>query len=133
MTYLSRDDILKPRDLKVEEVDVPEWGGIVRVRELTAEAAADYEASMIHVDTKTGTTKPDFTNRRAKLVALSIVDEDGNLMLSPVDVQTLGGQSAVALERVADVAERLSGMNADAVKDAEGNSEAALGGDSISS
>ena len=131
MTYLSRDDILKPRDLKVEEVDVPEWGGIVRVRELTAEAMADYEASMVNVDSK-GKGTPDFSNRRVKLLVRAVVDEDGEQLFSLVDVPALGQMPAGVIERVADVAERLSGMGDDAVEDAEGNSEAAPGGDSTS-
>lgn len=130
MTYLSRDDILKPRDLKTEEVDVPEWGGIVRVRELTGEARDAYEASLMRVSN--GIAIPDFTNRRAKLVALAVINEDGSPMFSPVDVQALGEESSAALLRVVDVAERLSGLNDENVADAEGNSGAAPGGGSTS-
>ena len=32
MTYLSRDAILQREDIKTEDVEVPEWGGTVRVR-----------------------------------------------------------------------------------------------------
>ena len=32
MPYLTRDDILQAVDLKYEDVQVPEWGGVVRVR-----------------------------------------------------------------------------------------------------
>jgi hypothetical protein len=130
MTYLSRDDILKPRDLKMEEVDVPEWGGIVRVRELTGEARDDYETSLMRVTAKGAV--PEMSNRRAKLVARAVVNEDGSPLFSLADVHALGAESAAALERVATVAERLSGLSDEALEDAEGNSEAAAGGDSIS-
>ena len=139
MTYLSRDDILKPRDLKVEEVDVPEWGGIVRVRELTGEAMNAFQASLVRTRPngqpfrdKDGTPIVDVTNRTAKLIVWSVIDDEGNPLLSLADVEALGRESNAALERIADAAERLSGFNETGIEDAEGNSEAAPGGDSTS-
>ena len=38
MTLLSKTAILCANDLKTEDVDVPEWGGAVRVRSFTGRA-----------------------------------------------------------------------------------------------
>ena len=41
---LSRDEILGKRRGKVEEIKVPEWGGTVFVREITASERDAFEA-----------------------------------------------------------------------------------------
>ena len=140
MTYLSRDDVLKADDLEIVDVDVPEWGGIVRVRALSGTARDAYDASLVRMGTngqplrdRDGEPVMDITNRRAKLIVLAVVNDDGDPLFSLADVAALGAKSGVALERVADAIERLSGMNDEAVEDAEGNSEAAPGGISVSS
>ena len=47
MTYLSRDAILQREDIKTEDVEVPEWGGTVRVRGMTGVQRDAFEASLI--------------------------------------------------------------------------------------
>ena len=80
-----------------------------------------------------GTAVPDLSNRRAKLVARAVVDDDGNPLFNELDIGVLGQKSAAALERVFDVAAELSGLGLDAVDVAAGNSEAAPSGGSGSS
>lgn len=110
MALLSRDDILKVDDRKYEEVAVPEWGGTVRVRSLTGRERDQFESSL--VDKKTGQASR-LANARARLVAMTLVDEDGNRMFSTDDVSALGTKSAAALERVFTAARRLCGMTDD--------------------
>jgi len=50
-------------------------------------------------------------NFMAKLAAMTIIGDDGNLLFSESDVQALGKKSAAALKRVADVASELSGLD----------------------
>jgi hypothetical protein len=66
---------------------------------------------------------------RMKMVILCCVDEGGAQLFSESDAKALGKKSAVAIERVFDVALRLSGMSQAAQDAAEGNSAAALSGD----
>lgn len=127
---LSKEQILAADDLKSETVDVPEWGGSVIVRMMSGAARDAYEASMIVM--KDGKRVADLSNMRAKLVAATLVDEAGNPMFSEDEVTALAAKSAAALERIASVAQRLNGLGADAVKDAEKNSVAAPSGDSTS-
>ena len=44
---LSRDEILGKRRGKVEEIKVPEWGGTVFVREITASERDAFEAGSL--------------------------------------------------------------------------------------
>lgn len=114
MTYLSAEAILSAADLDTEDVDVPEWGGTVRVRGLSGAERDKLEARYA------GSKSPD--NFRAHMAAACMVDEDGKrLFRSDAEVKRLGERSAAALTRVCDVAMRLSGMTEDDARELEGN------------
>ena len=108
MSLLSRDTILGA-DRRTEDVDVPEWGGTVRVRGLSGTERDAYEATIVRVR---GDGSQEFTlaNARARLVALTACDENGERIFTDKDVTALGKKSATALERVYDVARRVSGL-----------------------
>lgn len=114
MTYLSRESILDADDLSYDDVDVPEWGGTVRVRALTGAERDRFEASIA------GGKKPSYDNFRSKLVVASVVDADGERLFTQADVQLLGKKSAAALNRVFEAAQRLSGLNDEDVDELTG-------------
>lgn len=105
---LTKDAILAIDDRQFEEVEVPEWGGSVRMRGMSGRERDAYEASII--DQRGGERKVVLANARAKLIAKCVVDEGGNLMFTVDDLRALGGKSAKALERLFDKARELSGM-----------------------
>ena len=112
MKYLTKDEILEALDLKSQPVDVAEWGGTVLVRSMTGADRDAFENSMVTVDAD-GKRKPDMANLRAKLVALTVVDEANNRLFEVSDVERLALKSAAALERVFDAAQKLNGMGAE--------------------
>jgi hypothetical protein len=96
--FLSKEQILAAADLKFEVVAVPEWGGDVRIRSMTGSARDEFEAAMF------AAKGPDETlnlqNVRARMISLSVVDEQGVRLFSEADIQALGEKSGAALERV---------------------------------
>ena len=120
---LTKDQILESNDLKNEAVNVPEWGGTVYVRTMTGADRDQFESSMVLV-MPDGTRKTDMTNLRAKLVALTIVDEAGARLFETSDMDRLGLKSAAAIERVFAVAQRINGLGGQAEDDAIKNSKA---------
>jgi len=126
---LTRDAILQAEDLPRELVEVPEWGGCVYVRTLTGTERDAFEASVVEQRGKS--TKMNLRNIRAKLVALTVVDEEGNRIFSDADVGQLGKKSAVVLDRLFEVAQRLSGLKDEDVEELAKNSEDDLSEDSI--
>lgn len=119
--FLSRDQILDASDITTEVVEVEEWGGAVRVRGLSGNERDTYEQSII---TMKGTKiMPKFTGAMAKLVALSVVDEQGVRMFTDEDVRALGRKSAGALQRVYEVARRLAGLSSEDMEEILGNSD----------
>lgn len=135
-SYLGRDAILRAAALKTEEVRVPEWADpesgsdTVLVRELRGRERDEWEASLAVQRGKQ--MVPDVANIRAKLVARSIVGDDGEPVFSQQDVAALGELSAAALDRVFEVASRLSGLNPDDLEEMAKNSGTAPDGGSAS-
>jgi len=116
MSILTRDEILRAEDIKTEKVPVPEWGGDVLVRTLTGTERDRIEAYMVENRIKGKGRGLNYENLRARLVVSSAVDEKGARLFKRTDIETLGQKSAAALDRVFEVAQRLSGF---APKDVE--------------
>lgn len=126
---LTREHILGARDIERELVHVPEWGGSVYVQAMTGRQRDMFEESLqVRRGKKIETSIVQF---RAKLVALCVVDENGQRIFSEADVQALGDKSAAALTRIAEVASRLSSITeADAeemIKNSESGPTASSG------
>lgn len=130
MTLLTKSAILSADDLKTEDVEVPEWGGAVRVRAFSGRERDAFEASLVRGDGKD--RKVDLTNMRARLVALTVVDETGQKLFTHEDVDLLGAKSGAALDRVFAVAQKLNGLSAADVEDLTKNSSGAPSADSTS-
>lgn len=118
---LNREQIIAAVDVERELVPVLEWGGEVWVKGLTGTERDAFETSI--VQQRGQNTRINTENMRAKLAALTICDENGTRLFSEKDVATLGKKSATALNRVFVVAQRLSGIGAEAIKDLTGGLE----------
>jgi len=106
--FLSRDAIFAANDYKVEVVDVPEWGGQVKVKGLTGRERDEFEAGMF---VRRGREMVrDTANLRARLVVLCCLDEAGNPLFQREDVKALGEKSGAALDRIYEKAAMLSGI-----------------------
>lgn len=122
MGYLSAEGILGADDLPVEDVQVPEWGGTVRVRGLSGSERDRFEARFTDNTGKRAVGEKSFELFRARLAAACLVDDQGRKMFrSDAEVKRLGEKSAEALQRVCDVAMRLSGMTEDDAEELAGN------------
>ena len=115
MAILKRDEILQAPDQKIETIPVPEWGGEVCVRSLSAADRDRLEASMIKVRGKERSV--NLENIRAKLLSMAACDEDGKRLFSEADVKELGGKNAAAVQRVFVAAQRLAGLTDDDVEE----------------
>lgn len=112
---LTREAILAAgATLPRETVAVPEWGGEVIVTTMTGAARDEWEQSIV-------TNGRKVENVRAKLVAATVIDEEGRRLFSADDVQALGRLSSAALDRVCKAAQRLNGLTAEELESAKGN------------
>lgn len=106
---LTREQILQCNDITIEQVEVPEWGGSLYVKSLTG-AERDWLEMSIFQEKKTD-TNANMKNFRAKLASLSICDEKGERLFTDKDIDVLAGKSAIALQRIFNIAQKLSGLS----------------------
>lgn len=128
---LTKEQILGADDLKVEIVNVPEWGGEVHVRSMTAADRDEYEQSM--VASRGPDENANMRNIRARLVVVCAVDEAGKRLFADADIDALGAKGAKAVQRVFKVASRLNALTGADVDDLAKNSGAGHSEDSPSS
>ena len=112
---LDRDAILNVVDLKPEVVEVPEWGGSLYIRMLTASERDKFEASCVG----TG-KKQNLSNIRARLVVLCACDESGERLFTDGDAEALGRKSAAAVDKVFGACSKLNGFSSQDIEDLEG-------------
>jgi len=127
-SLLTREAILGAKDLKIERVEVPEWGGAVMVKSMTGSERDEFENSVLRQNGRN--VQLNTRQMRAKLCSWTVVDEAGKRMFTESDVAALGGKSAAGLDRVFTVASRLSGISREDVEELAKNSGANLNGDS---
>ncbi len=112
MALLNKKDILDHVDLASEVIDVPEWGGQVKVITMSGFARDRFEAS---ITGKNGGS--NFDNIRAKLAAATIADDAGNLLFDEADIAKLGRKSCAALDRVFAASQKLNRLSQQDVED----------------
>ena len=117
MALLKREAILAAKDLPQATVAVPEWGGEVIVRGMTGAERDAIEQSVLNKQGQLG----DVTGLRARIVACCAIDERGERLFQKGDVDALAKKSAQALQRVFEVAQKLSGLTPQDVEELEKN------------
>jgi hypothetical protein len=115
---LTKSQILSADDLKKETVTVPQWGGDVIVSQFGASERDQYDGKLIAI----GNDPKEIKGLRALVCSLCLVDDLGNKLFSPQDVEALGRKSDAALTSIYKVAQRLNGLGPEAQDDAEKNS-----------
>ena len=109
MGWLNRDAIRAVDDRAAVEVDVPEWGGVIGLRRLSAAEAQAF-------------AKLDESQRQdalVRLVIMSAVDQDGRRLFDDSDASWLVEKSFASLVRIQRAAVELNGLSDLAVTDAK--------------
>jgi hypothetical protein len=101
MALLTKDQIITSNDRESQTVEVPEWGGEVRIMAVTPAVLREVR----NTAPKSGTDET-FGYR---LMVKSIVDENGNPIFTQEDVAALEGKSEAALKRVMEAINELNG------------------------
>jgi hypothetical protein len=132
MAFLSAAQILGADDRNYEDVDVPEWGGMVRVVGMSGSDRNAYQASLVVIGSNGNVQRLNMTDQLAKLLARCLHDDEFNRLFSDKEIKALGAKNGAVLERLSGIAQRLSGLRKEDVEAAAGKSEKTLSGDSIS-
>lgn len=122
MAILGRTQIDAAIDRKHVDVPVPEWGGTVRLMELSAKDRSLIEATTIGVQGQNVQVRTEaFQTLRERTVAAAMVDDQNIRIYRDTELDALGKKSGQVVQRLFDIVQELSGMTPKAVADAEGN------------
>lgn len=116
MALLTAAQILAAPDVKFEDVEVPEWGGSVRIGTLTAAQRDRYDLLMF----KRHKGEAD-CSIRAAMVAMAAVDEAGAPLFSPDQLAELERKNGEVIARLWSVARRINQVGQEAQEAAEKN------------
>lgn len=111
-SYLTRKDILAAEDLSYEEVDCPEWGGVVRVRSLNMGESLDLGHATLRGG---GNIGPDDFKR---IAALAIVDSGGKSQFTEKELTLIGRKSLAPMRRIVETVLRISALTEEAAEEA---------------
>lgn len=113
-----REKILASQDIQQETIEVPEWGCSLLVKSMTGK-----ERSFLFTTAIDSKGKLDFEKAYPIILIASVFDpETGEKVFGAADMDVLNSKNAAAMERVAKVAMRLSGLDSESVAKAEKNS-----------
>ena len=127
---LTKEEIIKADDLNCEEIEVEEWGGSVRVRCMTGNERDAFEASIYEI--KGNNAHIVRENFRAKLIARTLIDENGKRLFTDKEINLVGEKGAKPLDKVFKVAQKLNGLSQADEDEFVKNSEGEEGDSSIS-
>ena len=119
---LTKDQILAKNEelVKVQFVDVPEWGGTVGIRVMSQAERDQFDQSLISqskVTTEKGKPKAadvKLDGMKAMLISLTLCNEDGHRMFTKEEVQAMPSSP---IERLHDKCQEINGMTEADVKD----------------
>lgn len=128
MTLLTAEAILnKANDIRVERVEIPEWGGHIFVKEMTVRERDALDDETYRADVR-GTVERNMDNYRARYVVRTVCDENGVLIFKPKDAEKLGQVGSEVITKIFNAARRLSGGDIsldDLAKNLKGTDEGA--------
>lgn len=141
-TRVSAAMLAIAQDWPTEDVVVPEWGGVVRLRGMTAGERAEFLRET-RPKSESGESETDIgvifavRGHQQRLLARTLIDEHGVRLFPPGDteaegVRILGDRSAQVIDRLFQIAARLSGMLPGQAEEARKELERTSGGDTVS-
>ena len=124
MSLLTAADIASVQDFKYVDVDMPQWGGTVRLRNLTADALDEYNRSLF---TPQGDKfVPNAVRRRLKLVSQCFCDERGDVD-AKANIEALSKRDGTDIDTLYEAAAALNKLTQASREEIAKNSEATPG------
>jgi len=114
---LSADDIFSASDSKINQVEIPEWGGTIFVKTMSGIERDKFESD----HTRLKKTGQELYNFRARFAVCVVCDQEGTLLFKAEDAEKIGCKSAKSLDRIFEAASAMNGMTAEDVETLEKN------------
>lgn len=118
---LTIEQILAAQDSNVEPVKVPEWGGTVYVRRMSAATSIDHVVAVRAIE---GGDAEKARARLAANLAAFLCDENGKSLATIEQARQLVDKSAAAVMRIVEAGSRLNATDDSTVEAQSKKSEA---------
>lgn len=120
---LNKAKILSAKDVKLEQVPVPEWGGDVFVKSLSGTERDAFEDAY---------SSDKMKNFRVRFLVLALCDDAGERLFSDAEIDALGKKSAAVIARLFEKAWAFNAFRTEDVDTLGKDSATGQSGDSIS-
>ncbi|MHC4867866.1 MAG: hypothetical protein ACYTEX_27665 [Planctomycetota bacterium] len=117
MQDLTREQILTANDAGCEKVELPEWGGAVYIRKLSAGEFPEMEAIVKARQEDKVSNKDGLLN----ICILTMCDAEGKRFFTADDKPQLEQRTFESLQRCADIAMQVNGWTVNEQESMEGN------------
>lgn len=118
MKSLTFDDILAAQDLKVKELEVPEWGGSVWIREFNGLTRNEFADRFKRAESD----QKQLLSLQYDLIASCLCNEDGALLAPDKKLaQKLAEKNARVTDRILREIMALNALSSTAIEDAAKN------------
>lgn len=118
---LTKQSILKAKDLQQTKVEIPEWNGEVYIRAMTGAERDSWEQAIQNKRTTNGTV--ELAELKARLAVMTVSDKEGNLLFTESDIPELNKKSGAAIDRIWQISHKKSHILPDDVEELRGNSK----------
>lgn len=129
MSLLNKNQILSADRKKTVDVHVKEWGGEVRLQELSASDRDMWESESFQLGADGQDVKFNPKHARARLVVRCLIGADGKRLFTDDEVAAVGSLSATSVQKLFDAARKLNAVSGEDMKELEGNSDAGPSGE----
>lgn len=129
---LSREQIQNAQDFKKESVEVPEWGGTVYIRTMTAGHFDAYQIRAMESRGVDDALNPQaIRDARVILISYTLCDASGDLLFDDEEgIEILRQKDGLVIDRLSEKAMAINGLSEAAIEDAKKNLDSTLQDDS---
>ena len=133
MALLNRNQILEAKDIKTKYIEVKEWGGTIRIKQLTAKEYNDITMNMVNIrkmaakqlskknadeNLEDAINELAIKNQKILLLIKSIVDENMKPLFTEADMELLYQKNTNVIDKI--IAE-IEEFNANSIEETKKN------------
>lgn len=132
MALLNRNQILEAKDIKTKDIEVPEWGGTIRIKQLSAKEYNDITMNMVNIrkmaakqlssrknaneNLEDAINELAIKNQKILLLIKSIVDENMKPLFTEADMELLYQKNANVIDRIIAEIEEFNSVSTEDAK-----------------
>lgn len=131
MALLNRNQILEANDIQTKDIEVKEWGGTIRIKQLSAKEYNDIFMNMINIrkmaakqlskknadeNLEEAINELAIKNQKILIIIKSVVDENMNPVFTEADMELLYQKNTNVINKIIAEIEEFNSVSTEDVK-----------------